>query len=134
VSFAGFSKSGVRRIVDVVRDSEHLSIDGTPRPTTRLAQPHTIFGLIVASGPNGENQYTDNRYFWQRAIPSNTDTDKDAELEFTAIPSGSPLFSHHTATNLSESKNGDHTLPCGTPIVIFSTQSPSGTIRFWFYT
>jgi hypothetical protein len=70
------------------------------------------YGYIVCRGPDGEYDYTDSRYWVQKAVIANAGGSADAKMLFA--PSGDII----TATNLFEYDCDSHNVRANTPVVI----------------
>lgn len=138
----GFNKKSGERIVKAVKQWESQS--QFVNRSNHLNQPaqEWFIAILVNEGPNGELDYTNNRYYFQRAKCVNADNDNTTSLEIEAITDvDNPLFKYDTAENLAEQLSQGHLVPCNTPVIIFvaksakSAESPrvNRVNRYWFY-
>lgn len=92
-----------------------------------------IWCQIVDTGPDGESNYTDERYWVRSIVPVNTSGDAESKLELDkqdiidisgeARVSGSSSAIMYgfwvTATNLAEWLGQGHNLPADTPVLVY---------------
>jgi hypothetical protein len=87
---------------------------------------------IRDSGPDGESDFDDERYWFEAVYNSNPDTDKDvtSPLEWEAFEEEFGLISN--ASNLAEMIDQTHTLPVDRIIDVIAVPAANGTIRYYF--
>lgn len=93
------------------------------------------WGLVKDKGPNGEDDYTDERYWVARALINST----EPPLTFLEEPEGNPeqpnpLHYTVTATNITEIPYNSHSILPSTPVRIteeYDNADPPET-QYWF--
>src|ERR1700722_16831217 len=81
--------------------------------------PRYFWAQVVTSGPDGESDYTDERYWVQRIEILNDDDDDTSTLDTDVVPDTSPYYAIVTATNWAEYLTGSHTLADDTPVQVW---------------
>lgn len=98
--------------------------DNSPRTPVRCFRGITVAGT-----------FADCRYTVGRARVTNDELDAtDAKIEVTEFPVGNGLHWEVTATNLAEYTTNTHSVPDGTPVLVyydFDLGNPSKA-RYWF--
>ena len=83
---------------------------------------------VVAAGPNGEANYTDNRYWLAPAFLLQADSDTDTAKANPQIEDGDAGTDDRiTATNIEESATGTHSLAVGTFVWVMTARGRSTT-------
>jgi hypothetical protein len=108
------------RVADLYAEAVGDAAIGRARP----ALTEQFLGLIRAYGCDspGDGDYTDARYFIDRAALASATTDAAVTADVDAIPGIQQCL---TATNLAESAAGTHLLPAGTIVQVFALYSRS---------
>lgn len=92
----------------------------------------TRLGVVMETGPNGEPDFTDHRYWLALAIADNNEN--DATLP-TKIIRAAEAYRRKTivATNLAEAAAESHTVPMGTAVVIDRVYDVRARDRYYFH-
>jgi len=101
----------------------------TKRPVTyRLA-------VITDVGPKLEDDYGDERYWFEFADITNDAGDEHDAIGILALDPGSAEALHSTATNLAEWQAGTHEVEDGTPVVVFwsDDKKPAYNRHYYFW-
>ena len=114
------------------RVERRLVLESRRRGPTTV--PNTFIGEITTTGPNGEADYTDSRYWIKAVYISNTGSDPNAKVTLDDFDSGNPIYQVITATNFSEYVDDTHGMAAGTPVFIHqdSDLSENPKPMFWF--
>ena len=145
---ANFDDRSVRRIRNAVRKSERTApphhVRGTPINNFNDKEWH---GIIVNTGPNGESDFTDNRYWFRASVCNNSPSGSigsQTELEdfakeaisLSVNPNGSDLLDvWWVATHYGESSDESHELTTdGTQYILVKRLiDETGLSRFFFW-
>jgi len=114
--------------------SSELSLEGIAGPRVRRAPAFVDqFAAIIRSsacGSAGAPDYTDARYYVDRAIPkSGSDSDAILSAQADNLPGVKQCL---TATNLAELPAGSHLLSSGTVVQVSAVYTRSGTKVYVF--
>lgn len=132
-----FDENGVKRIVKAVRKSESAPKGNFTNRKPHLNQPaqEWFLAIVVNVGPNGEPDYEDDRYYFQRAEVTNEDNDNTSAMTVEAITNEQDSrYLYDTCVNVAEQISRGHLIPCNQPVLMFTSISQdSPTIkRYWF--
>jgi len=113
--------------------SESLQQIGSEIDASRLAAPAPRpafveqFTAIIRTSPcatNVTSDYSDARYYLDRAVPTTSSATLVLSTKVDALPGVAECL---TATNLAELAGATHLLPAGTVVQVFSLYTRSGT-------
>jgi len=115
----------VRRLAAVLAWYERTA-DNSPGPAARgprYGPPPEIWHCqVVATGPAGEADYTDERYWLKRVRPNNTDGSAVSAAtlgEYAIDAVDRAIFNAFTATNLAEMAAHSHNLKVDDPVTCY---------------
>lgn len=83
-----------------------------------------FYAILMSGGPNSEEDFTDERYWFERVYVSNvasgegSDTD-DTVVGFAAYDSDHPMYRYSACTNLSEMDTHTHLLSAGRIVIVY---------------
>lgn len=105
--------------VGSIRGGGGICVRNMANGITISADTHDNFwGVVVCEGPNGEEDFDDNRYWVQRANVANNSTDDQEKVTLDKEPEESPKFAIVAATNLFEDNCGTHYVRPKTPVYV----------------
>ena len=131
------SEADAKRLRRVLQWFERQERGGGPSPGGGARPGFWIeswIGLVAAQGPNGEEDYTDERYWVERARCANAAGGEEGELALEALDEADPLAKCVTATDLAEIADGTHALGVGSAVAVFAAydqQTPPAK-HYWF--
>jgi len=131
------SEADAKRLRRVLQWFERQERGGGPSPGGGARPGFWIeswIGLVAAQGPNGEEDYTDERYWVERARCANTAGGEEGELALEALDEADPLAKCVTATDLAEIADGTHALGVGSAVAVFAAydQQTPPLKHYWF--
>ncbi len=125
------TKDAASRTASVVKDVERAR-RAVPRSfRAELVPVRQRLGVIVENGPNGEDDYLDERYWVHRAFLGDASGDRNARVEVSPYTTDAPGFGIRTVTNLAEREAGTHTLAVGTPVLMTNFATQGVQVRLW---
>lgn len=126
------TRKSANRIARAVKQVEQDRRE-VPRPfRPELVPVRQRLGIIVSNGPEGEEDYLDDRYWVQRSFLGNTSDDQTERIEVREYAGDDPGFGIRTVANIAEHLDRTHALAIGTPVLMtsFATQGPNRA-RMW---
>lgn len=92
-------------------------------------------GKVVTTGPNGEDEPTDNTYYVKRVRVSNATSDPGTAATEAAttevMTTAGHFYLHALVTNLSEDVDGTHNLPVDTIVQVWEERDAAGITKYY---
>lgn len=105
-------------IVRAVNDLAPMTHSGVTPDNPVYTGP--FLAKIVAEGPEGEDDFEDNRYWVKACHTANPEEDDETEKAvIEEIAEDEPGYFHVVATNLSENIESSHAIPVNTIVQVF---------------
>lgn len=127
-----FNKSDTARIVAGVEKAERITPPPAERNRFRPPDPQRWFWGRIVEAPEGEDEYTDHRYWVERVFVANDEA--DAEDAAAAVETATGDYAQTvTAANWGEEDNASHSLAVGQVVRVYydyDRSSPDPAVRY----